>query len=66
MRVGDEFFSTLPFSSTPSPLNYSEVGSFNEASMDWESTGPRFGVFNYTRTLLSFRVSRSVHDLIGF
>ncbi|CBK22856.2 uncharacterized protein [Blastocystis hominis] len=38
----------------------SEVGSFNEASMTWESRGPRFGVFNYTRTLLSYRVSRAL------
>ena len=36
------------------------MGSFNEAAWRWDSVGPHFGVFNYTRTLLHFRSTRMV------
>ena len=58
--LGDEYFSTLPFSTEPSVLDHDQVGEYDATSHVWTTRGARFGLFNYTHTLLVLRRVRSV------
>ena len=60
LALGDEYFSTLPFSEEPSVLDLDQVGEYDTTSRAWTTRGARFGLFNYTHTLLVLRQGRSV------
>ena len=58
LLMGDEYLTEQEFAELPSTLDLDSVGVFSGDG--WKSEGPRFGLFNYTRDLLAFRLRYSV------
>ena len=58
LLMGDEYLTEQEFTELPSTLDLDSVGVFSGDG--WKSEGPRFGLFNYTRDLLAFRLRYSV------
>ncbi|OAO12710.1 BiP [Blastocystis sp. ATCC 50177/Nand II] len=58
LLMGDEYLTEQEFAELPSTLDLDSVGVFSGDG--WKSEGPRFGLFNYTRDLLAFRLRYSL------
>lgn len=58
--MGDEYLTEEEFMDLPSALDLDSVGVFEEEK--WKSEGPRFGLFNFTKDMLSLRLRYSVME----